>query len=207
MFTGIIQNQGKIVFFERVDQSIRIQVDTGFQDLELGESVCVNGVCLTVVESTRSGEASFFISHETIERSNLGSLSKDSLLNLERALTLQTRISGHLVQGHVDGQARLIDTKKNSDSYDLTFEIPNELSRYCIEKGSISLNGISLTINSIYSNLNQENCTSTFVRVTIIPHTWSHTNLSQLSIGDWVNIEVDLIAKYTERLCRNSPKL
>jgi riboflavin synthase len=204
MFTGIIQNQGKVVHLETIQGSLKIHVDSGFTDLELGESIAVNGVCLTVTEFTQAGQASFFISPETLQRSNLSSISAHSLLNLERALTLQTRLSGHIVQGHVDGQAKLIQVQPSSDAYSLLFEIPMGLAHYCVEKGSITLNGVSLTINSVSDSREGH----TTIGITLIPHTWTHTNLSQLQSGDLVNVEVDILAKYMERLlCRNSTQL
>lgn len=164
----------------------------------LGESIAVNGVCLTVAEYTDLGDAFFFISLETLERSNLGSVKVGSFLNLERALTLQTRLSGHLVQGHVDGKARLRGIIACSNSTILSFELDPEIAHYCVEKGSISINGISLTINSLSESLPDE---KTLIEVMIIPHTWSNTNLSHLQVNDQVNVEVDILAKYVERLC------
>jgi len=200
MFTGIIERQGKVLNLESQGDSLKILVASGYSDLELGESVAVNGVCLTVAElpSSSSGDASFFISSESLQRTNLGSLKLGSLLNLERALTLQTRLSGHLVQGHVDGKAKLLEIVPGSESYPMSFELPEELSRYCVEKGSITMNGVSLTINSATETVGNR----VRVDVRLIPHTWSHTNLSQLAPGDFVNIEVDILAKYVERLCR-----
>ena len=200
MFTGIIEKQGRILSVEKYNDSLRIVVDSQFYDLALGESIAVNGVCLTVETFTPQGQATFFISPETQDRSNLNTLSlrKDESLNLERALTLQTRISGHLVQGHVDGIAQLVSYVKQPDkSLLLQFKISNKLARYCIEKGSISLNGVSLTINSIEKT---ESGDESLIKMTIIPHTAHLTNLPQLEVGSFVNVEVDILGKYVERL-------
>ncbi len=211
MFTGIIEKQGRIVDLVSKGNSLEIRVDTDYTDLQLGESIAVNGVCLTVAQfsshnqghnqghSQGHGEILFFISPETLQRSNLGSVLLNSFLNLERALTLNTRLSGHLVQGHVDGKAKLLKILSKSDSYSMQFEISGNLSKYCVEKGSICLNGVSLTLNSVSDPMNE----NSLIEITVIPHTWSHTNLSRLSIGDWVNAEVDILAKYVERLCHH----
>ncbi len=197
MFTGIIDNQAQVLAISRAETDLKIRVSTSYPDLQLGESIAVNGVCLTVAELYGEGEASFYLSSETLSKSNLDAVNVNSVLNLERALTLQTRLSGHIVQGHVDGTASLIQTTPISDSYEMSFDLSKELSRYCVEKGSVTLNGISLTINSI-----RDLDSSCIICIRVIPHTWFHTNLSRLNLGDRVNIEVDILAKYVERLCR-----
>ena len=211
MFTGIIENKGRINNLERSGNSLEIHLETGFPDLAVGESIAVNGVCLTVTRPTSQGECDFFLSPETLEKSNLGKVATGDFLNLERALTLQTRLSGHWVQGHVDGKAKWLSAQPESECFAVRFLIPKDLARYCVEKGSICLNGVSLTINSITDNsitdmpdlgLGFEEGGSV-IQITIIPHTWTHTNLSKLKLGDTVNVEVDILAKYVERLCRN----
>lgn len=198
MFTGIIQNLGPLRQIEKASPHFKILIDTGFSDLTLGESIACNGVCLTVAEFNAQGNALFFVSPETLDKTNLGKLALGDSINLERALTLNTRLSGHLVQGHVDGLARLISVTENQDAFELKFEIARELSRYCVSKGSIALNGISLTINSLADEPAQS-----VLSLMIIPHTWNHTNLSRVKVGESVNLEVDLLAKYMERLtCR-----
>jgi riboflavin synthase len=198
MFTGIIENKGRISNLERIGGSLQIHVETGFPDLAVGESVAVNGVCLTATHPTAEGGCDFFLSPETLDKSNLGKISSGDYLNLERALTLQTRLSGHWVQGHVDGKANWLSAHPESECFVVRFLIPKELARYCVEKGSICLNGVSLTINAI-----EDAPESSVIQITIIPHTWTHTNLSKLKLGDTVNVEVDILAKYVERLCRN----
>lgn len=196
MFSGIIEKVAKVVEIKEIGHSRELTLETGFQDIELGESIAVNGVCLTAT-STSPDKTTFFISPETMSRSNLGELKQGRNVNLERSVALETRLSGHMVQGHVDGMATLASLETESDSYKLTFKIPNQLGRYCVEKGSICLNGTSLTINQIDKNF-QDFC---LISITIIPHTWDHTNLSDLSVGNEVNVEVDVIAKYVESLC------
>jgi len=198
MFSGIIEKLGQVKAVSHKDQALVMLVESAFTDLELGESIAVNGVCLTVTKFTQSGNATFFVSSETIARSNLGALRAGNLVNLERAVQLKTRLSGHLVQGHVDGQAILSSVIAQNDAYRVQFLLPGALARYCVEKGSIALNGTSLTVNSLAPQPNQ----SCLIEITIIPHTWTNTNLHTLEIGDTVNVETDAIAKYVESLCQ-----
>jgi riboflavin synthase len=199
MFTGIIQELGQVKQAQTTANALKLVIHTGFSDLQLGESIAVNGVCLTVMELCSGSDPLFYLSGETLERSNLGTITAGVIVNLERALTLSTRLSGHLVQGHVDGMAKLLKIITQGDSHELEFELPNGLDHYCIEKGSIALNGISLTINSIQHIPGSDRVT---ICVMIVPFTWKHTNLSTLKTGDFVNTEVDLIAKYVERSCQ-----
>ena len=187
MFTGIIQTTAQVSRFEKV----LLCVSTGFKDLELGESVAVNGVCLTVAEVTPAGEALFHVSPETLACTNLSSLTAGALVNLERALKVSDRLSGHIVQGHVDGLGRITRLDRDGDCWILECELPPELSRYCISKGSIAINGVSLTINTIKQNQ---------ISIQLIPHTFSHTEFCNRRTGDPINIEVDVLAKYVERL-------
>jgi riboflavin synthase len=195
MFSGIISQLGRVQRAAVEDGSLTAVVETNYLDLELGESVAVNGVCLTVTASNDKGAATFFISAETLARSNLKALREGSRVNLERALTLNTRLSGHLVQGHVDGEGVLSSVQQSDGAFLLEFRIPRDLARYCVEKGSIALNGISLTLNRVV-----DSAAETTIAITIIPHTWTHTNLGDLKVGDPVNVEVDVMAKYAERL-------
>jgi riboflavin synthase len=196
MFSGIIERLAKLRAVQPEDGRLILTIETGFPDLELGESVAVNGVCLTVVEFDATGLATFFVSAETIARSNLGALTTGGYVNLERSVRLETRLSGHLVQGHVDGKAKLTSVTPSAGAYLLELTLPREVSRYCVEKGSIALNGISLTLNAV-----EDSADHSLIRITIIPHTWEHTNLQHLIPGADVNVEVDVMAKYVERLC------
>jgi riboflavin synthase len=197
MFTGIIENLGRVEQASKTAESLRVVVETGYANPDLGESIAVNGVCLTVAEilNAEKGKVLFFVSPETLARTNLARLASGVRVNLERALTLQTRLSGHLVQGHIDAQGKLKRVEQVGESYTLDFELPTELARYLVEKGSIAINGISLTINHVLTGGNG-------FSVMIIPHTWTHTNLSDLKPGDPVNLEIDVLAKYLEQLCR-----
>ena len=196
MFSGIIEKLAKLRAVQPEDGRLILTIETGFPNLELGESVAVNGVCLTVVTFDAAGLATFFVSAETIARSNLGALTAGGFVNLERSVRLETRLSGHLVQGHVDGKATLAAITPSQGAYLLELTLPREVARYCVEKGSIALNGISLTLNAV-----EDSADHSLIRITIIPHTWEHTNLQHLSPGADVNVEVDVMAKYVERLC------
>ena len=194
MFTGIIQNLGKVTGVEAVENALKLRVATGFSDLVLGESVAIQGVCLTVAAApdTSGTESEFFLSPETLARTTLGNLKPGSSLNLERALRAGDRMSGHWVQGHVDGLADLVSTGElGGGSYQLVFRLPENLLPYLVEKGSISLNGVSLTVNSLRA--------PDLFEVALIPHTWDATDLHTLKPGDRVNVEVDILAKYVER--------
>ncbi|KSB90561.1 riboflavin synthase subunit alpha [Caulobacter vibrioides] len=198
MFSGIIETLGEVVAVAPEDGALRISLATGFPDLVLGESVAVNGACLTVVRHDPDGGADFFVSPETLARTSLGAAGVGTVLNLERAVTLSTRLSGHLVQGHVDGVARLVEVIDDGGARRLTLSLPGSLGAFCVEKGSIALDGISLTLNSVGPADDEGRFA---IGITIIPHTWNHTNLQQAAPGDPINVEVDVLAKYVERLC------
>jgi len=197
MFSGIIDRLGHVKSTHHDGATLTCRIATGYDDLALGESVAVNGVCLTVA-SLHGEAAEFFASSETLARTNLGKLRDGAKVNLERAVSLNTRLSGHLVQGHVDGIATLSSVEEQSGAWKLAVDLPQALSRYCVEKGSIALNGISLTINSMV----ERHDGILRIGLMIIPHTWEHTNLHDLTSGDPLNSEVDVMAKYVERLCQ-----
>jgi riboflavin synthase len=197
MFSGIIDKLGHVKVATHDGGALKCSIATGYDDLSLGESVAVNGVCLTV-SSMRGSEADFFASAETLARTNLDNLVVSSKVNLERAVSLNTRLSGHMVQGHVDGKGTLLSVDEDAGAWKLKVNLPASLSRYCVEKGSITLNGISLTINTMDDHANG----TLTIGLTIIPHTWEHTNLHAAKIGDSINVEVDVMAKYVERLCQ-----
>ena len=203
MFSGIIERVAKVTKATHESGALKCEIATGISDLSLGESIAVNGVCLTVASFTVEGAADFFASAETLARTNLNKIMSGSPVNLERAVSLNTRLSGHMVQGHVDGKAILTSIIPEDGAYRLFFDLPQSLARYCVEKGSIALNGISLTINGLTELKNG----NTQVAITIIPHTWEHTNLYAAKIGDAINVEVDVMAKYVERLCQPYQKL
>ncbi|MGW8160934.1 MAG: riboflavin synthase, partial [Desulfobulbales bacterium] len=173
---------GGMVFF--------LEADFELADPEEGESIAVNGVCLTA-RDIRGNRFLVDVSPETLSRSGLGSLQTGSGVNLERALRLSDRLGGHLVSGHVDDLGRLEDRKRVGDFTLFTFSLSRSLAKYVIEKGSIAINGVSLTVNS---------CREDRFTVSIIPHTLAVTTLGELNPGDMVNIEVDIIGKYVEKL-------
>lgn len=152
-----------------------------------------------LAEPDAAGVASFLVSPETLDRSDLGALGPGGRANLERSVRLETRLSGHLVQGHVDRRAELASVVAEVGAYRLGFPLPGALARYSVEKGSIALNGISLTLNGIFDDGGGGKSRAA---VTIIPHTWEHTNLHAAKVGSRVNVEIDVMAKYVERLCQ-----
>ncbi|MBK9170594.1 MAG: riboflavin synthase [Bryobacterales bacterium] len=192
MFTGIIEELGTVEAIESRAAGARFRFGcTALNDLTVGASVAVNGVCLTALEpSTRGFTAD--LAPETLRRSNLGDLRVGSRVNLERPLTPTSRLSGHIVQGHVDGAGQLIALDPlGDDNWWLRVRIPPELDRYLVFKGSIALDGISLTVASIEGGE---------LAVTIIPHTYRQTNLCTRRPGERINIECDILAKHVEKL-------
>ena len=199
MFTGIVERLGRVRRIERSAEAAIVDLDTGYDDLALGESVAVNGVCLTVADGSEPAFARFFVSHETLARTALGELAEGAATNLERAASLSTRLSGHLVQGHVDAVGEVERIAPRSESVELTLALPAELHRYCVDKGSIAISGISLTLNTVSA---PEADGKFRIGLTIIPHTWTATTLQHAHPGTRVNIEVDVMAKYVERICQ-----
>ena len=193
MFTGIIEETGTIDVIQPLTTGARIRVraQAVLTDLTPGASIAVNGVCLTAVEIFPDGFAAD-LAPETIERSNFGQLKAGSRVNLERPLLPTTRLSGHIVQGHVDATAEVAELNPlGENNWWLTIRIPERLERYFVHKGSITIDGVSLTIASL------EGC---LIDVTIIPHTYEHTAMRDYRAGTLVNIECDVIAKHVERL-------
>ena len=190
MFTGLIEELGIVKSFERNSAGALLIVECKkiLDDVRLGASVAINGACHTVVAFS-DNSITVQTSNETLNVSNFDSLKKGDKVNLERAMTLSSRLDGHLVSGHIDGMATFIDKKIDGFSNKLFFKLDEKLKKYVIYKGSIAINGISLTIASL------EN---TVFSVEIIPHTMQETNLADLKLGDIVNIETDVIAKYVE---------
>ena len=192
MFTGIIEEMGvvKEVIKARQGSSVSILAKTALEGLRVGDSVTVNGVCLTVVGFDRTGMKAD-ISPETAKVTTLGSLKAGDPVNLERAMRLGDRLGGHLVTGHVDAIGTIRARVLEADALQLMIETPREVLRYCVTKGSITVDGISLTLNEV---------TDRGFRVTIIPHTAKVTTLGIKQVGDAVNLEADLVGKYIERL-------
>lgn len=188
MFTGIIEELGKI---EVAGARLSIGCSHVLSDLTVGASIAVNGVCLTAV-NVRSDGFSADLAPETLERSNLGDLKPADRVNLERPLTLQTRLSGHIVQGHVDGTGTLETLRQLGDgNWELLVRVPRDFDRLLVYKGSIAIDGISLTVASVKDGL---------VKVAIIPHTYEATNIAGRKPGERINIECDILAKHVARL-------
>ncbi len=196
MFTGIVQSLGRVVDISRQDGDISLTVNApGFGNRAAGDSVAVNGVCLTLVDDGE--DLRFDVSVETVSRTLVGEYEPGRVVNLESALTLNAPLGGHLVTGHVDGTARIVSTSRSARSTVFRFSAQREFARFIAEKGSIALDGISLTVNDVHDN----RYTVEF-EVNIVPHTLAHTNLSALSQGDRVHLEVDPVARYLDRLCQ-----
>ena len=193
MFTGIIQAVGNIASLDQRGGDVRLAINSGklpMLDVGLGDSIAVSGVCLTVIEKSASGFCAD-VSGETLRRTMIGSLAVNDAVNLEKALTLETRLGGHLVSGHVDGIGTVTGRKEDSRSVQFTIEAPAELARYIAVKGSICIDGVSLTVNAVDGAAFELN---------IVPHTLSETTLHEYRAGRQVNLEVDLVARYLERL-------
>ena len=187
MFTGIVEELGKIR--QITSNKIEIECKNILNDTKNGDSICVNGICLTVTNITEKSFAAD-ISSETLSVSALGKVHAGDYVNLERAMCANGRFGGHIVSGHIDGYGKIRQIEQSGDFYNLEVELPSELSRYVIKKGSIAINGISLTVASINGNR---------VCVAVIPHTYQNTNLKYLHAECFVNIEVDMFAKYIEK--------
>jgi riboflavin synthase len=192
MFTGLIEEVGCVLQLQVTDRTSRLQIVAPLisKNIRLGESIAVNGCCLTVA-GHRGEQLDFDLLAETLDRTNLKALRQESRVNLERALAADGRLGGHFVQGHVDCAARIVALEKNGADHRLEIELPANFARYIAPKGSIAINGISLTVAELSEN--------TFA-VWIIPHTRSQTNLDTARADDLVNLEFDLIAKYLERM-------
>ena len=198
MFTGLIESVGEVAEVKAIDAGYRLRIASGIAgDLRLGESVAVNGVCLTVVEQT-SGSFSAEIGPETAKVTSLGDLQSRALVNLERAMPANGRFGGHMVLGHVDGTGTIQSIRPEADFWWVTVSYPAALAPYLIHRGSVAIDGISLTINDV---------TNHGFSIAIIPHTAKVTTLGLKQVNDTVNLESDLIGKYVERLLQERGQL
>lgn len=197
MFTGIIEEVGRVVSLKRGARSFTLKVEAQrvLEGTVVGDSIATNGVCLTVTEMG-DGHFSCDVMPETVERTALSGLTTGSEVNLERALTLSTRLGGHLVAGHVDATGRVTDLRRDDTALWITISAPSEVMRYVVEKGSIAINGVSLTIARVSEQS---------FSVSLIPHTQGVTTLHTLRVGSVVNLESDMIVKYVEKLMGKSP--
>ena len=195
MFTGLITHIGKVSKIKPSDKNdtyVGIEIKWN-DDLIIGSSVCCNGVCLTVIDK----KLNYFgveLSNETIKKTNFQYTKLNNAINLEKSLKIGDELGGHNVTGHIDGLAKLSKIMQIKSSYELRFEVSNEIIKYLAEKGSVALNGISLTINKVEKN---------FFSVNIIKHTWNNTNLPNYQIGSFLNLEVDIISRYVSRHIEN----
>ena len=195
MFTGIIEELGSVRSIEERGENARIVISAHVvtEGTNHGDSISVNGVCLTALDIHPDSFAAD-VSRETLLRSTLGNLKPGAPVNLERAVTPATRLGGHIVQGHVDARGQFTGVEDHGESWTIRIAYPKEIARYLVFKGSVAVEGISLTIAAL---------TDDYFEVAIIPKTWQVTNLSHLKPGDGVNLEVDVIGKYVERLLAN----
>lgn len=193
MFTGIIQSAGTVAAIDAVDQGVRMRIhcpELAPADWREGDSVAVSGCCLTALALDDQG-FSADLSAETLARTSLGDLKPGGRVNLEPAMALGDRLGGHLVSGHVDGLAEVVDVHPVGESHRLRLRVPEALARFVAEKGSVTLDGVSLTVNAVAGHE---------FEVNLIPHTWQVTTLGERAVGDRVNLEIDLLARYLDRL-------
>ena len=192
MFTGIVEELAQVKTIEIKNQGIRytISANTVMDDLKIGDSISVNGVCLTVT-GQKQNTFSMDVIEESLDKSNLGSIQENDFVNLERAMKISDRFGGHIVQGHVETQGVITEKKIIEDEARISVSLDSEWVRYCIPKGSITLDGVSLTIASINSNI---------VEIALIPHTIENTTLGLKDKSDTLNVETDIIGKYINRL-------
>ena len=194
MFTGLVQAKGQIIKKEDKLNFIKFRIKTNFlDDVSVGDSIAVNGLCLTAKELSND----FFdvdVMTDSIKVSNLENLDVGEFVNLEKAMKLGDRLGGHMVSGHIDGRARIEKIVKENGSYRFFIKIYNDLDKYIVHKGSITLDGISLTISENKKDM---------IQVSIIPHTWEHTTMKLKKVGDIMNVEVDMMFKYVEKMVMN----
>jgi riboflavin synthase len=199
VFTGLIEEVGRVLWIRMSDRGTQLQLTAPklAPHTAVGDSIAVNGCCLTV-SAHRDEQITFDVLEETLERTNLKQLRRDSPVNLERALIAGAPMGGHFVQGHIDCSARVISFERTKEDYRLEVDLPADFAHYAAYKGSVAINGISLTIAELLGKS---------FAVWIIPHTKRHTNIDKIAAGDLVNIEFDILAKYVERmLARDTPQ-
>lgn len=196
MFTGIIEAMGKVTNIVNGPDSAQLTIESAgfFSDIKLGDSIAVNGCCLTAVTNT-ADQFTVDVMKQTLALTNIGALQLGSVVNLEKAMKVSDRLGGHIVQGHVDSTATLAAINQGADWYELVFNVPANYLKYMQAQGSITINGVSLTIAKLSDTDKQ-------LSVWLIPETLKRTNLSALKVGDVVNLEVDVLAKYVERIMK-----
>lgn len=196
MFTGIVEEIGKIEKTTTIAGGLKLKINAAkiLEDINVNDSICIDGVCLTVTET---GQNYFLVDAvgATLEKTTFSNAQINASVNMERSVKLNDRLGGHLVQGHVNGIGKITEIKKLGENYLVKISIPAELERYLIKEGSIAIDGISLTIANLAENI---------ISISIIPHTWRNTNLNSKMINDFVNVEIDILAKYVEKLLSKS---
>jgi len=194
LFTGIIEEIGKVERLHSIPEGklLQIQARKVLTDLSLGDSVAIDGVCLSVTQLNASS-LSVVAVEETLNRTTFGQIKVGTLVNLERAMSASSRFGGHFVQGHIDGTGQIVSIRNIGEAARMSIQIPSELSQFIVEKGSIAINGVSLTIAK--KNM-------TLIEIALIPLTQENTNLGQKRVGEWVNIEVDILSKYVVNLLK-----
>ncbi len=199
MFTGIVEEVGLIDSIQRITSGLKLTIgcEKILDDLKPGDSVAVNGVCLTAVE-VKDNFFNVDVSFETLSKSNINDLNINGHVNLERALKVSDRLSGHIVLGHVDSKCTISKIEKRGDFYIVGLSINSDVFGYTVKKGSICVDGISLTVNEL---------SNTYLELTIIPHTFENTNLRYKKAGEYVNIEVDVLGKYVEKMLKKGSRI
>ena len=194
MFSGIIENKGIVKEFVKLeDYRLILETDLSFKDIKKGSSVCCNGVCLTVTSKKKLSKKTtlcFDVSKETVNCTNFNQIKLGDLINIEKSLRVGDEISGHFVFGHVDETAELVSLKKIGGSYEIKLKVSEKIKKFIAKKGSVAINGVSLTINDVKKNE---------ISINIIPFTWSKTNLNKIKVGERINLEVDMLARYVTR--------
>ncbi len=192
MFTGIVENKGKVLKVDHRGEMKRLTLDVPFDltEMQLGDSININGVCLTVVEK-RGRTISVDLSPESLQRTTLARVKEADEVNLERALRLSDRLGGHIVTGHIDGIGTIIERRIEGNSFYLRMRIPQAVTPYVVQKGSIAIDGISLTVNEFRED---------WIRLTLIPYTLEKTTLIEKKVGEEVNVEADILGKYVEKV-------
>jgi riboflavin synthase len=198
MFTGIIEDKGKVLRVEYRGQEKRLTIElpSYLTEVQLGDSINVNGVCLTIVQKQKKA-IELDLSQETLQKTVLGELKEGNQVNLERALKLTDRLGGHIVTGHIDGIGVIEERRRERDFLQLRISIPDSVSKYVVQKGSIAIDGISLTVNEYWGGE---------IRMTLIPYTIEKTTLMDKNVGDRVNLEADVLGKYVEKLLSRGDK-
>ncbi|MFB6145450.1 MAG: riboflavin synthase [Candidatus Nanohaloarchaea archaeon] len=191
MFTGLVEETGEVISVEEAGEGVRVKVrsDTVFEDAEIGDSISLSGACLTV-EDSGNDHAVFFLAEETLDKTWFSDIREGDTLNFERSLKAEDRMGGHYVQGHVEDVARVLEVEELEEGWNFRFSMPENIEQYIVEKGFVAVEGISLTVTDVDDE---------GFSVTIIPETWKKTVLSEKDIGDSVNVEADVMAKYAEK--------